>query len=436
MAEAPRLNSAATVLMSVDGEILTLAIDGAQAPVTAGNFTDLVDRGFYDGIPFHRVVREPQPFVVQAGDPAGKDPTVPLTSLGSGGFVDPATGQERRIPLEIKPQGAAEPIYSQTFDDAGIAAPPQLPHVAGALAMARTPAPDSASSQFYIALQDLPQLDGDYAVFGQVTGGFDAVQGIQEGDRILSAKVVEGALPSRRSAVLDDAARLNDAYNFLNRADLPRTFTVFDDTSQAIALTPEMSQQTPSGARALGGDDTVTGSEGDDVAWGDGGNDVLNGNGGRDYLRGNDDSDRLDGGAGNDHVNGNRGNDTVLGGAGDDVVRGGQDADELFGNDGNDVLAGDFGSDTLTGGAGADTFLLRTDTPESDRLLDFNASEGDRLGIVGIADLGAVTFAEANGGVSVQLADGTVLGVADGVTADVLRGAAFATGFDDAALRL
>jgi peptidyl-prolyl cis-trans isomerase B (cyclophilin B) len=59
--------------------------------------------------------------------------------------------------------------------------------------MARSSLPDSASSQFYIALADLPFLDGDYAVFGYVTKGMEVVDKIQQGDRIESAKVTKGA---------------------------------------------------------------------------------------------------------------------------------------------------------------------------------------------------------------------------------------------------
>ncbi|WP_338038814.1 peptidylprolyl isomerase [Neosynechococcus sphagnicola] len=112
--------------------------------------------------------------------------------LGTGGFIDPATKQPRLIPLEIKPKGAPEPIYSKTLKSAGISTPPALRHTRGAVAMARSAMPDSASSQFYIALADLPFLDGDYAVFGYVTQGMEVVDQIQQGDRIGSAKVTQG----------------------------------------------------------------------------------------------------------------------------------------------------------------------------------------------------------------------------------------------------
>ena len=187
MTNLPRLEGKATVVMVVKGSPITMEVDGTNAPITAGNFVDLVQRGVYDGLAFHRVVREPQPFVVQGGDPQGKDPKF-RGQLGTGGFRDPATGQERNIPLEIKPQGSESPVYSKT-----ITQKPVLQHKRGAVAMARSQSPDSASSQFYFALADLPFLDGSYAVFGYVTDGMDVVDKIQQGDRIDSAKVTEGA---------------------------------------------------------------------------------------------------------------------------------------------------------------------------------------------------------------------------------------------------
>jgi peptidyl-prolyl cis-trans isomerase B (cyclophilin B) len=189
----PRLEGKATVVMTVKGTPITIEVDGTNAPVTAGNFVDLVQRRVYDGLVFHRVVRDPQPFVVQGGDPQSKDPTTPVQQLGTGGFIDPVTLQPRYIPLEIKPKGAKEAIYSQTFKVAGIQQPPELTHKRGAVAMARSQFPDSASSQFYFALADLGFLDGDYAVFGYVTKGMEVVDKIQAGDRIESAKVTQGA---------------------------------------------------------------------------------------------------------------------------------------------------------------------------------------------------------------------------------------------------
>jgi len=188
----PRLQGKATVVMTVKGSPITMEIDGTNAPITAGNFVDLVNRKVYDGLVFHRVVREPQPFVVQGGDPQSKDPNVPIDRLGTGGFIDPATKQPRDIPLEITPQNAKEPIYSRTFAEAGVNVPPKLKHTRGAVAMARSMNPDSASSQFYVALADLQFLDGNYAVFGYVTQGMETVDKIQQGDRIDSATVTKG----------------------------------------------------------------------------------------------------------------------------------------------------------------------------------------------------------------------------------------------------
>ncbi|MBC7971045.1 MAG: peptidylprolyl isomerase [Verrucomicrobia bacterium] len=188
----PRLDGKATVAIVVKGGTITAELDGANAPLTAGNFVDLVQRGVYNGLVFHRVVREPQPFVVQGGDPQSKNPNFPPEQLGTGSFIDPATGQARYVPLEITPVGAKTPVYRQTFDTAGITAKPKLTHKRGALSMARSQSPDSASSQFYITLADVNFLDGNYAVFGYVTQGMETVDKIQQGDRIESAKVVKG----------------------------------------------------------------------------------------------------------------------------------------------------------------------------------------------------------------------------------------------------
>jgi len=191
-ADLPRLDGKAKVKMVVNGKTIKIAIDGTKAPITAGNFVDLVQRGVYNGLSFHRVVREPRPFVVQGGDPQSKDANVPPQNLGTGSFIDPATGKPRYIPLEILPEGESQPIYNQPFSQIGLQQAPILKHRRGAVAMARSPMPFSASSQFYFALTDLEFLDGDYAVFGYVEDGMAAVDGIQQGDRIESAQVLEG----------------------------------------------------------------------------------------------------------------------------------------------------------------------------------------------------------------------------------------------------
>ena len=180
----PQLEGMAKVELQVNGSPILIEVNGTEAPTTAGNFVDLVERGVYDGLVFHRVVPG---FVAQGGDPQGKDPNF-RGQLGTGGFSDPETGMERRIPLEIKLEGDEEPTYSK----AKLGSSVTLKHDRGAVAMARSAMPDSASSQFYIALEDLPSLDGDYAVFGKVVEGMNVVSNIKQGDRIKSAKVVEG----------------------------------------------------------------------------------------------------------------------------------------------------------------------------------------------------------------------------------------------------
>lgn len=189
----PKLKGKATVVMTVNGSPITIELDGDKAPITAGNFLDLVNRGVYDGTKFHRVVKTPTPFVAQGGDPQSKDPNVPVDSLGSGNFIDPQTKQARYIPLEILPEGADEPIYGKTLPEANISKRPQLTHAKGAIAMARTNLPDSASAQFYFALGNLDFLDGNYAVFGHVTNGLDVVENIKQGDVVESAKVTQGS---------------------------------------------------------------------------------------------------------------------------------------------------------------------------------------------------------------------------------------------------
>ena len=181
----PKLEGKAKVKLVVKGSPIIIEVDGIDAPITAGNFVDLVQRGFYDGLIFHRVIKSPQPFVAQGGDPLGN---------GTGGFKDPETGKKRSIPLEIKLEGDDEPTYSKGLgQQSGISSPKVvLKHNRGAVAMARSQAPDSASSQFYIALADLDFLDGDYAVFGQVLEGMDVVDSINQGDKIDSAEVIEG----------------------------------------------------------------------------------------------------------------------------------------------------------------------------------------------------------------------------------------------------
>ncbi|MGC6484006.1 MAG: peptidylprolyl isomerase [Synechococcus sp.] len=190
---SPCLQGQATVLMRTSRGDVTLELDGDAAPVTAGNFLDLVRRGVYNGTVFHRVVREPVPFVVQGGDPASKEPNTPRSAYGRGSFVDPANGQARMIPLEVKFSNEPEPRYSRVTTNPSDLLKIQLAHDRGALAMARSQDPDSASAQFYIALKPLPELDGRYAVFGRVVKGMEVIDAIQADDRINTAEVLTPA---------------------------------------------------------------------------------------------------------------------------------------------------------------------------------------------------------------------------------------------------
>lgn len=120
-----------------------------KAPISAANFLKLVNSGFYNNLTFHRYVPG---FVIQGGDPSG----------------DGTGGSNETIPLEIVPE---------------------LTHVQGSLGMARSNDPNSASSQFYVSLEDIHDLDGSYAVFGQVIEGFEVVLKLREGDRMTKVSV-------------------------------------------------------------------------------------------------------------------------------------------------------------------------------------------------------------------------------------------------------
>lgn len=121
-----------------------------KAPVTTKRIMDLIKEGFYNGLTFHRVIPG---FVAQGGDPTG---------TGRGG-----SGQN------IKAE----------FND--------LQHIEGTIAMARSQDPNSADSQFYIALNRLPHLDGKYTIFGQVVKGLDLIHKIKKGDKIISLTLSE-----------------------------------------------------------------------------------------------------------------------------------------------------------------------------------------------------------------------------------------------------
>lgn len=151
MAEAEPAKSPRVIIEMATGKIVVELYD-KDAPGTAANFIKLIKSGFYNGLNFHRV--EPG-FVVQGGDPNGN-------GTGGPGYT-------------IKDEVNARK------------------HLTGAVAMAKTAAPNSAGSQFYIALAPLSMLDGRYTVFGQVVEGMDIVTKIKRGDVMKKVTVVEAA---------------------------------------------------------------------------------------------------------------------------------------------------------------------------------------------------------------------------------------------------
>ncbi len=183
----PCMNGKTAVKVSTSKGSFTVELDGTAAPLTSGNFVDLVERGVYDGTIFHRVIPG---FVAQGGDPTSADPNTPPERFGMGGFIDPSTGQQRLIPLEIPITGEEQPRYGQVLTQPGIRDQLKLRHDRGALAMARSQLPNSASAQFYVALDNLPPLDGSYAVFGRVIAGMDVVDQLEKGDQLIRAEVL------------------------------------------------------------------------------------------------------------------------------------------------------------------------------------------------------------------------------------------------------
>lgn len=128
-----------------NGDVIKAELYPEIAPNTVKNFISLVNRKFYDGLIFHRVIKG---FMIQGGDPEG-------TGMGGPGYG---------IKGEFSQNGFAN----------------DLKHSAGILSMARSMMPDSAGSQFFIMHKDAPHLDGAYAAFGKVTEGMDAVNRIAE----------------------------------------------------------------------------------------------------------------------------------------------------------------------------------------------------------------------------------------------------------------
>ena len=126
-----------------NGKVIKAELYPDVAPNTVANFVSLVEKGFYNGLIFHRVIPG---FMIQGGDPTG-------TGMGGPGY---------RIQGEFRLNGVKN----------------DLKHTRGVLSMARSMHPDSAGSQFFIMHEDAPHLDGQYAAFGKVIEGMDAVDAI------------------------------------------------------------------------------------------------------------------------------------------------------------------------------------------------------------------------------------------------------------------
>ena len=126
-----------------NGGKIELELYPEAAPETVKNFESLVKKGFYDGLTFHRIIPG---FMIQGGDPLGN---------GMG-------GAEKNVKGEFRANGHNNPIK----------------HERGVISMARAFDPNSASSQFFIMHADAPHLDGQYAAFGKVISGMDAVDEI------------------------------------------------------------------------------------------------------------------------------------------------------------------------------------------------------------------------------------------------------------------
>jgi cyclophilin family peptidyl-prolyl cis-trans isomerase len=140
--------SRSTIVMETTKGTIQYKFYSKDAPKTVKRIAELVQSGFYNGLTFHRVVPG---FVIQGGDPQGN---------GMGG-----SGQ--KLPAEFNARK----------------------HALGTVAMARSQDPNSADSQFYIALADIPHLDGQYTVFGKVVSGIEVVQKITMGDKMTKVTI-------------------------------------------------------------------------------------------------------------------------------------------------------------------------------------------------------------------------------------------------------
>jgi len=188
-AQLPQLKGRALVELVTEKGNAIITVDGYSAPVNAGQFIDLVQKGFYDGLTF---TRADENYYLQTGDPEG----------AIDGYIDPQTGKERNVPMEVRLPDQKVPLYGKTFEEMGLTGTlPVLPFAAfGTVAMAHPADANAGSSQFFIYLFEseltpagLNLLDGNYTVFGYVTDGKETLDKLRLGDKVLSAKVISGA---------------------------------------------------------------------------------------------------------------------------------------------------------------------------------------------------------------------------------------------------
>ncbi len=175
----PCIDNNENVLLVTNKGKIKLELYGELAPLTVGNFIDLVEKGEYNNKIFNSIIREPIPLVVRVGD-----------NRLINNNEDPKRGKIskiRYIPLEIKLKSDQYPIYGKLINKASKISKIELKHKRGSISMARSKGLNSANSQFYISLKSLPELDGRYAVFGKVSNGMNVLDLIQEKDFIIKA---------------------------------------------------------------------------------------------------------------------------------------------------------------------------------------------------------------------------------------------------------
>ena len=149
--------------------VVRVALDGAGAPIHVANFCELAEKGFYDGLKFHRYVPG---FVIQGGCPNTRAMTPEQVARGEAGPTGrPGTGGPG---YRIRQEFTTNPRNS---------------HDDGALAMARSADPDSAGSQFYFCLGPQHGLDSGYTVFGRTVEGLDVIGALRQGDVINSITI-------------------------------------------------------------------------------------------------------------------------------------------------------------------------------------------------------------------------------------------------------